>query len=258
MVEYATYPSLKDRVVFITGGASGIGGNMVQQFARQGSKVGFFDINAELGEANVQACVDAGCVHKPLFVEGDLRNIDELKAALEKTRETFGDIQVLVNNAANDDRHVVEDVTPEYWDERFQINLRHQFFAIQAVMPQMRRIGSGSIINIGSSSWMIKEDMFPAYATAKSAVQGLTRTMAHYLGEDNIRVNSVVPGWVVTDRQLDKWWSEEGEQSCMEMQCLKKRIYPEEFNQMVLFLAADDSGACTSQSYLVDAGRAGL
>lgn len=258
MVEYAIYPSLKDRVVFITGGASGIGGNMVQLFSKQGSKVAFFDINAELGEANVQTCVDAGCAHKPLFVHGDLRNIDELKAAIEKTAEHFGDIQVLVNNAANDDRHVVEDVTPEYWTNSFAVNFNHQFFAIQAVMPQMRRIGSGSIINIGSSSWMIKEDMFPAYAMAKSAVQGLTRTMAHYLGEDNIRVNSVVPGWVVTDRQLDKWWSEEGEQGTMDMQCLKKRVYPEEFNQMVLFLAADDGGACTSQSYLVDAGRAGL
>ena len=208
MVEYATYPSLKDRVVFITGGGSGIGGNMVELFARQGSKVGFVDISEELSEATVQTCVDAGCAHKPLFVKGDLRNIDELRAAIEKTKETFGNIQVLVNNAANDDRHKVEDVTPEYWDERFQVNLRHQFFAIQSVMGQMREIGSGSIVNIGSSSWMIKEDVFPAYATAKSAVQGLTRTMAHYLGEDNIRVNSVVPGWVVTGRQIDKWWSE--------------------------------------------------
>lgn len=258
MVEYATYPSLKDRIVFVTGGGAGIGGNMVQLFAKQGSKVGFIDINAEWGAANVQACVDAGCAHKPVFVQGDIRNIDALNAAIDQTRNTFGDIQVLVNNAANDDRHVAEEVTPEYWRKSFETNLDHQFFGIQAVMPDMRRSGGGSIINIGSSSWMIKEDFFPAYAVAKSAVQGLTRTMAHYLGKDNIRVNSVVPGWVVTDRQLDKWWTQEGEDGCMDMQCLKKRVYPEEFNQMVLFLAADDGGACTSQSYVVDAGRAGL
>lgn len=256
MADYATYPSLKDRVIFISGGASGIGGDLVRQFARQVSKVGFIDLAEDLGTDNVRWCVEQGFAYEPLFVSGDVRDITRLQAAIDETAERFGPIQVLINNAANDDRHVVEEVTPEYWDERFHTNLRHHFFAIQAVIPQMRAAGGGSIINIGSSSWMIKEDFFPAYAIAKSAVEGLTRTMAHYLGGDNIRVNSVLPGWVVTDRQLEKWWSEEGEKGTMAMQCIKKRIYPDDFNQMVLFLAADDGWACTAQSYIVDAGRA--
>ncbi len=217
--------------------------------------VGFVDIDEEAGNGNVQRCIEMSCPHEPRFTLGDIRDIGQLKNAIEETAGHFGPIQVLVNNAASDDRHVMEDVTPEYWDERVQVNLRHQYFAIQAVIPYMRSLGLGSIINIGSSSWMIKEDFFPVYAIAKSAVEGLTRTMAHYLGTDNIRVNSVLPGWVATERQLEKWWSEEGEKSTLDMQCLKKRVYPEEFNQMVLFLAADDGGACTAQSYIVDAGR---
>jgi len=258
MATYATYPSLKDRVVFITGGAEGIGGNMVRLFAAQGAKVGFVDINMTAANANILACVDEGCAHKPMAVNCDVRDIDALRNAIDQVSSHFGNIQVLVNNAANDDRHQWSDVTPEYWDDRFNVNLRHQFFAIQAVVPQMREIGSGSIINIGSSSWMIKEDFFPGYAIAKSAIQGMTNTLARSFGPDNIRVNTVLPGWVVTERQIDKWWSEEGEQGTMNDQCLKKRIYPEEFNQMVLFLAADDGGACTAQSYLVDGGRGPL
>ena len=258
MPQYANYPSLNERVVFITGGASGIAGDLVRQFAKQGSKVGFIDINESAGRENVARCVEAGSEAEPLFIPGDVRDIEQLRAAIQKTAERFGPIRVLINSAASDDRHKVEEVTPAYWDERFEVNLRHQFFAIQAVISGMREAGGGSIINFGSSGWMIKEDVFPAYATAKSAVQGLTRTMARYLGADNIRVNSVVPGWVATERQLEKWWTQEGEDETMRTQCLKKRIYPEEFNQMVLFLAADDGGACTSQSYVIDAGRAGL
>lgn len=258
MPQYASYPSLDGRVVFITGGASGIAGDLVRQFAKQGAKVGFVDINESAGRENVAQCVEAGFDEEPLFVPGDVRDIEQLRAAIHQTADRFGAIRVLVNSAASDDRHKVEDVTPEYWDERFEVNLRHQFFAIQAVMPYMREAGGGSIINFGSSGWMIKEDVYPAYATAKSAVQGLTRTMARYLGADKIRVNSVVPGWVFTERQLEKWWTQEGEDAAMEMQCLKERVYPGEFNQMVLFLAADDGGACTAQSYIIDAGRAGL
>lgn len=254
-MQYAQYPSLKDRVIFITGGASGIGGNMVEQFARQGSKVAFFDINETAAQQLINHCHDQGCAHDPVFFAGDVKKIDQLRSAINQAIDQLGPVQVLVNNAASDDRHRMEDVEPEYWEERFQVNLNHQFFAIQAVVPQMKALESGSIINVGSSSWMMKEDFFPAYAVAKSAVQGLTRTMARTLGVDNIRVNTVLPGWVVTERQLDKWWSEEGEQGCMDLQCLKKRVYPEEFNQMILFLAADDGGACTAQSYIVDAGR---
>jgi len=255
MPDYANYPSLKDRTVFITGGASGIGGDMVRQFAKQGSKVAFVDINPDLGRETAQWCREQGYAHEPLFLECDLRDIARLEAAIDQAADHLGSIQVLVNNAANDDRHCFGEVTPDNWDERFAVNLRHQYFAIQKVVPIMRQAGGGSIINIGSSSWMIKEDFFPAYAVAKSGVEGLTRTLARTLGVDNIRVNSVVPGWVVTERQLDKWWTQEGEDECMAMQCLKKRVYPEEFNQMVLFLAADDGGACTAQSYVVDAGR---
>lgn len=254
-MNYAHYPSLKDRVVFITGGASGIGGDMVEQFVQQGSKVAFFDINELAATALIEKCRERGADLLPLFCQGDVANIDQLRDAINKVIEQLGPIQVLINNAASDDRHRMEDVEPDYWEERFRINLNHQFFAIQSVAPKMKTLESGSIINVGSSSWMIKEDFFPAYAVAKSAVQGLTRTMARTLGPHNIRVNTVLPGWVVTDRQLDKWWTEEGEQSCLDMQCLKKRVYPEEFNQMILFLAADDSGACTAQSYIVDAGR---
>lgn len=257
MPDYATYPSLQDRVVFVSGGAVGIGGNMVRLFAAQGAKVAFIDIDAEQGRNNANWCQEQGYAHTPLFLEGDVRDIPRLEACIDQAAEHFGPIQVLINNAANDDRHNFGEVTPEYWDERFAINLRHQYFAAQKVAPYIRQCGGGAIINIGSSSWMIKEDCFPAYAIAKSAVQGLTRTLARTLGGDNIRVNSVLPGWVVTDRQLDKWWSEDGEKETLDMQCLKERVYPEQFNQMVLFLAADDGWACTSQSYIVDAGRAG-
>ena len=258
MSDYAVYPSLKNRVVYITGGATGIGGNMVRLFAAQGAKVAFLDIDERLGKANVDWCTAQGYDHTPLFLQGDVRDIPRLEETIDQTIAHFGPLQVLINNAANDDRHSFGEVTPEYWDERFAINLRHQYFAIQKAAPSMRECGGGSIINIGSSSWMIKEDVFPAYAVAKSAVQGLTHTLARTLGVDNIRVNTVLPGWVVTDRQLEKWWSEEGELRTLGSQCLKKRIYPEEFNQMVLFLAADDGWACTSQSYIVDGGRAGL
>ena len=258
MSNYATYPSLKNRVVYLTGGADGIGGNLVRLLAAQGAKVAFIDINADLGKQNVNWCKDQGYAHTPLFLEGDIRDITRLEESIDQAADHFGPIQVLVNNAANDDRHKFGEITPEYWDERFAINLRHQYFAIQKAVPYMRQCDGGSVINIGSSSWMVKEDFFPAYATAKSAIQGLTRTLARTLGTDNIRVNSVVPGWVVTDRQLDKWWSEDGEKETLNNQCLKQRVYPEQFNQMVLFLAADDGCACTAQSYIVDAGRGGL
>ncbi len=256
MPNYATYPSLVDRVVFITGGASGIGGDMVRQFARQGAKVGFIDLDERVGGETVRTCVD--CRHTPRFIVGDLREIDVLRVAIEDVCIAFGHITVLVNNAANDDRHDWREISPDYWDDRFAVNLRHQFFATQAVAPQMKAAGHGSIINIGSTGWMNKVDVYPGYAVAKSAVQGLTHTMARTLGPDNIRVNAVLPGWVLTERQLEKWWSEEAEAAAMEMQCLKKRIHPEEFNQMVLFLAADDGGACTAQSFVVDCGHGPL
>ncbi len=252
---YASYPSLIDRTVFITGGADGIGSAMVEQFARQGSRVAFVDKNVAYAEATVQRCVNAGTAHAPTFHEVDLLDIAALQEACASAVEEFGGVAVLVNNAANDDRHDWRDVTPEYFDNRINTNLRHYFFAIQALAPQMIEAGAGSIINIGSSSYLRKEDFFPGYAIAKSAVEGITRTMARTFGRHGIRVNTVLPGWVPTERQLAKWWTPEGEQKTMDSQELKRRITPDEFAQMVLFLAADDGAACTAQHFLVDGGR---
>ena len=253
--QYARYPSLVDRTVFITGGADGIGSALVEQFARQGSRVAFVDKNVEYAKATVQRCIDAGVAHAPLFYEVDLLDIEALKVACAAAVRDFGSVTVLVNNAANDDRHDWQDVTPEYFDNRINTNLRHYFFAIQALAPQMIDAAHGSVINIGSSSYMMQEDFFPGYAIAKSAVEGITRTMARTFGPHGVRVNTVLPGWVPTERQLTKWWSPAGEEGTMRDQAIKRRIMPDEFAQMVLFLAADDGAACTAQQFMVDGGR---
>jgi NAD(P)-dependent dehydrogenase (short-subunit alcohol dehydrogenase family) len=255
MTEYATYPSLAGRGVFITGGAAGIGSALVEEFAKQGAKVFFVDKNVDGSVATVERCVEHGVAHAPRFAEVDLLDIPALQAACASAVEALGGVEVLVNNAANDDRHDWRDVTPEYFDNRINTNLRHYFFAIQALAPQMIEAGSGSIVNIGSSSYMMQEDMFPGYAIAKSAVEGITRTMARTFGVHGIRVNTVMPGWVPTERQLTKWWTPEGEAATMRDQAIKRRITPVEFAQMVLFLAADDGAACTAQNFLVDGGR---
>ena len=263
MSQFARYPSLIDRPVYITGGASGIGATLVRLFAEQGAKVAFCDLNAEAANTLAEECFsletpDGVTVHKPRFAQLDLRNTSDLKANIEAAAEEMGGLAVLVNNAGHDDRHDWLDVTEEYWDDRFAVNLRHQFFAIQAAGPIMQKAGSGSIINMGSVSWMLKQDFFPAYATAKSAVQGLTTTMAHKLGPDNIRVNTVVPGWVFTERQIEKWWSPEGEAEHLAQQCIQRRLYPEEFARIVLWLAADDSSGATAQSFIIDLGGVGM
>jgi len=255
MTQYATYPSLADRGVFLTGGAAGIGSAMVEEFARQGSKVFFVDKNIDEAEATIARCVERGAAHTPLFCDVDLLDIAALQRACATAVETLGGVEVLVNNAASDDRHDWRDMTPEYFDNRINTNLRHYFFAIQSLAPQMIDAGSGSIINIGSTSYMMQEDMFPGYAIAKSAVEGITRTMARTFGVDGIRVNTVMPGWVPTERQLTKWWTPEGEEVTMRDQAIKRRITPAEVAQMVLFLAADDGAACTAQQFLVDGGR---
>ena len=252
-VTYASYPSLVDRTVLITGGADGIGAGIVEEFAKQGSMVVFLDINAEKAAATIERC--AGARHQPRFFDVDLVDIDALQQAVATVLAEIGAVNVLVNNAASDDRHTWQEVTPEYWDDRFAVNLRHYFFAIQAVAPAMIEAKSGSIINIGSSSYMMQEDFFPGYAIAKSGVEGITRTMARTFGPDGVRVNTVLPGWVATERQLTKWWSSEGEDETLHNQAIKRRIYPAEFAQMVLFLAADDGAACTAQQFLVDGGR---
>ena len=252
---YAIYPSLEERGVFITGGADGIGRALVEEFAKQGGRVGFADKNAEKAKETLSACEALGVAHLPRFYEVDLVDIGALQRVCAAAQADLDTIGVLVNNAANDDRHDWREVTAEYWDNRLNTNLRHYFFAIQALAPKMVEAQQGSIINIGSSSYMMQEDFFPGYAIAKSGVEGITRTMARTFGPYNVRVNTVLPGWVTTERQLDKWWTTEGEEQTMRDQALKRRIYPREFAQMVLFLAADDGAACTAQSFLVDGGR---
>ncbi len=252
---YASYPSLVDRSVLITGGADGIGAGMVEEFAKQGSRVAFLDINAESAERVIATCMESGTRHQPVFHEVDLVDIDALRTAVAAVISSFGGLGVLVNNAASDDRHTWDEVEPDYWDDRLNTNLRHYFFALQAAAPSMIAGGGGSIINIGSSSYMMQEDFFPGYAIAKSGVEGITRTMARTFGPHNVRVNTVLPGWVATTRQLEKWWSPEGEAGTLSDQAIKRRIYPREFAQMVLFLAADDGAACTAQQFLVDGGR---
>ncbi len=255
MTRYASYPSLVDRGVFITGGAAGIGSALVEQFARQGSKVAFVDRDAGAAAETIDRCLAAAVAHTPVFLEVDLLDIEALRAACVEATRRLGTIGVLVNNAANDDRHDWRDMTVEYFDDRINTNLRHYFFAIQALAPAMIEAGDGSIVNIGSSSYLMQEDMFPGYAIAKSAVEGITRTMARTFGPHGVRVNTVMPGWVPTERQLAQWWTPEGEASTMRDQAIKRRILPDEFAQMVLFLAADDGAACTAQHFLVDGGR---
>ncbi|MEM9035500.1 MAG: SDR family oxidoreductase [Actinomycetota bacterium] len=250
---YASYPSLTDRSVLVTGGADGIGAGIVEELAAQGAKVGFADIQADKAAELIERCASAR--HRPRFYEVDLLDIPALQASLAQAIEDLDGITVLVNNAASDDRHTWQEMTPEYWDDRLAVNLRHYFFAIQAVAPQMLEAQHGSIINVGSSSYMMQEDFFPGYAIAKSGVEGITRTLARTFGADGVRVNTVLPGWVATERQLTKWWSPEGEEGTLRDQAIKRRIYPKEFAQMVLFLAADDGAACTAQRFLVDGGR---
>ena len=252
--EFAIYPSLRDRVVFITGGASGIGAEHVAQFARQGARVAFVDIADDAARALIDRIGGAG--HQPpLYSHCDLKDIDALRKVIAEVGQRLGPITVLVNNAANDQRHKFEDVTVEYWDERLATNLRHQFFAIQAVAPMMRAAGGGSIINFGSVSWHALQGGMPAYTTAKAAVEGLTRGMARDLGPDKIRVNTVIPGWIMTERQVKLWLTPEGERNLMQVQCLKEKLVPADVTRMVLWLAADDSRMCTAQLWVVDAGR---
>ncbi len=252
---YAKFPSLEDAAVYITGGAAGIGQSLVTSFAAQGSRVVFCDINTAKAEETIGRCVDAGAAHEPVFQEIDLVDIAALQAGVAGAVELLGGLDVLVNNAANDERHDWTDMTVDYWNNRLNTNLRHYFFALQAAAPSMLERGRGSIVNIGSSSYMMQEDCFPGYAIAKSGVEGITRTMARTFGPHGVRVNTVMPGWVATERQLELWWTPEGEKQTLDDQAIKRRIGPDEFVRMVLFLAADDGAACTAQTFIVDGGR---
>ena len=253
----AIYPSLRDRVVLVTGGASGIGAAHVAHFAAQGARVAFIDIQAAPAAALVEQVAAAGHIRKPRFSSTPTCAISPAPcrppSSLPAARE-LGTPWVLVNNAAHDERHKWQDVTVEYWEERLQVNLRHQFFAIQAVAPMMQRAGGGSIINFGSISWHLGQGGMPAYTTSKAAIEGLTRSFARDLGADNIRVNCVIPGWIITERQKTLWLTPEGEARTLAAQCLKRMLGPDDVARMVLWLASDDSRMCTSQCWTVDGG----
>ena len=252
MPEIAKYSSLEDKVIIITGGASGIGTSIVEQFLIQGSKVAFIDKEKDLGRNLVEKFKNFK--HKPLFKYCDLTNIINLKKTINEIREELGLISVLVNNAANDERHSIDSVTEEFWDEKMNVNLKHYFFAIQSVCKDMQELGDGKIVNIGSFSWMLGQGNMPAYTTAKSAIMGLTRTIARDLGKFNIRVNCVVPGWIITERQKKLWLTPEAEKEQLERQCIKRMLYPEDIAKVVLFFASDQSSGCTAQNYVIDGG----
>lgn len=252
MTKFATYPSLSGRTVYVTGGASGIGEEIIRAFAEQGSRIGFVDINAETGQALADELSSAGTTIQ--FQPCDLRNIDELKRAFVALDKGLGAATVLVNNAARDDRHGWQDVTPEYYDERIATNLKHMFFVTQAVAPGMIEEGGGSIINMGSNSWWEKAGGMPVYTSAKAAVHGMTRSFARDLGPHRIRVNTVVPGWVMTERQKTLWATPEALEQHRKNQCLPDLIEPVYLARMALFLASDDSAMCTANNYMVEAG----
>lgn len=248
-MEFAVYPSLKGKAVFVTGGASGIGADIVRAFAQQGSRVGFVDLDAGRGETLARDL--GGAVH---FEPCDLCDIDALRRAFASLKGQVGAAEVLVNNAARDDRHPWDAVTPEYYDERIAANLRHMFFAIQAVAPAMVAAGQGSIVNMGSNSWWEASGGMPVYTTAKAAVHGMTRSFARDLGPHRIRVNTVVPGWVMTERQKELWVTPEKLEAQLKRQCLPDPIEPVFLVRMVLFLASDDAAMCTANNFMVEAG----
>lgn len=250
---YAIYPSLKGRPVFITGGASGIGESLVTHFCHQGAKVAFVDIAAQAGHALAdRLTADTG--NRPLFIPYDLTDAGGIRALIDDIVRQLGGLHALINNAANDERHTIESVTPEYWDNRIAVNLRHQFFCAQAAIPHLKAAGGGVIVNFGSISWKTRSGGMPAYTASKAAVNGLTRGLARDLGAFNIRVNTIVPGWVMTSRQIALWLDEEGKRTLEREQCLKGDVLPADIARMALFLAADDSRTCTCQEFTVDAG----
>lgn len=252
MTSFASYPSLIGRTVLVTGGSSGIGACIVERFVAQGAKVGFIDIDQDAGrvlELSLSAAPQC-----PKFVFADLADIDALGAAVESIRKCLGPIGILINNAANDQRHAIGQTTSASWDLGMAINLKQQFFAAQAVVDDMKQLGGGSIINFGSVSWMLKQGGMPVYATAKAAIQGLTRSLARDLGPFNIRVNTLVPGWVMTEKQIRLWLDDTARADIARGQCIDRLLVADDIARMALFLAADDSVMCTAQDFVVDGG----
>jgi D-xylose 1-dehydrogenase len=246
-VTSAIYPSLKSKRVVVTGGASGIGAALVTGFARQGAETIFVDILDHEGRDLVANLGDAAIA--PDFHKLDLRDVKAVDAFFQ----AIGPIDILVNNAASDDRHTLENITPAYWDDRIAVNLRHMLFAAKAVAPGMRARGGGAIINFGSISWHLGLPDLMLYEIAKAGIEGMTRALAREFGPDNIRVTCVIPGNVKTERQM-RWYTPEGEQEIMDQQSLKMRITPEDVTSLVLFLASDDGRMCTGHNYWIDAG----
>jgi D-xylose 1-dehydrogenase len=252
-IRAATYPSLDDRVVVVTGGSSGIGEAIVEAFARQRAQVVFLDVQDDLSGQLIRRLGAAG-LKTPVYYHCDLADIDALQGTVSELLRRFPLVDILVNNAGNDTRHSIEEVTSEYWDQSIAVNLKHHFFMTQALAPVMRRAGRGSIINMGSISWAIPSTDLPVYVTAKAAVVGMTRAFAHQLGSDNIRVNCVMPGAILTERQKKLWFTETYKAEILASQALKRMILPDDVARLVLFLAADDSTAITNQSYVIDGG----
>jgi NAD(P)-dependent dehydrogenase (short-subunit alcohol dehydrogenase family) len=264
-MDYTRYASLRDRVVFISGGSSGIGAELVRAFVAQGAKVAFCGTRADGGRALIDEIAAAApaagdgreaAPQLPWYGACDVRDVAAYQALLARVASELGPIRVLVNNAGRDDRHAMEEVTSEFWDDRLALNLKHYFFAIQAVAPGMERSGGGSIVNMGSVSWMRGRPGLVGYTTAKAGILGLTRTLARELGARAIRVNALVPGAIVTERQTTLHRDPSADQAFLDGQCLKIRLDPGHVARAALFLAADDSDGITGQHVLVDAGLA--
>lgn len=248
------YPSLKDKVVFITGGASGIGAHLVESFCRQQSKVAFVDILNNEAYALIDKLSSTDNCTTPVYYSCDLIDIAALKLVISSVKTDLGLISVLINNAAVDERHDFTSISEAFWNERINLNLRHAFFAIQACQPQMKKLGAGSVINFGSMSWYECQAGMTGYTTSKAGLEGMTRGLARDLGGDHIRINTLVPGWVMTDKQLKLRVNASTQQEIEKSQCLKEHLMPEDISAMALFLASDDSKMCTAQNFIVDAG----
>jgi len=250
---FATYPSLRGRVVIVTGGATGIGESIVEAFARQSAQVTFLDIQDGAAELLIKRLASDGAT-SPVYYRCDLTDVAQVQRTVQSVLERFHTVDVLVNNAGNDTRHTVAEVTSESWDRAIAVNLKHQFFMSQAVIPAMQKAHRGSIINMSSIGWVIPSTRQVVYVTSKAGIVGMTRTLAHELGADNIRVNCILPGAIQTERQQRLWLTDEYKAEVLANQALKRMILPEEVARLALFLASDDSSAITNQSYVIDAG----
>jgi len=248
----AIYSDLKDKVVLVTGGGSGIGEAIVRQFALQQARVAFIDTAVEPSRTLLKELTASGA--RLLFENLDLTDVAALKKGIARIKQHFGQIEILINNAANDERHATETVTEQLWDNRMAVNLKHQFFCAQSVLPDMKTAGKGVIVNLGSITWMAGQGGMAAYSAAKSAVLGLTRSLARDYGPFGIRVNAVAPGWIMTRRQLERWVTPQAEAEIMARQCLKRKLEPAEVAKFIVFLSSDEASACTSQHYVVDGG----